>query len=159
MNWIALAILGLLLNLLVLIIVLYRSRRRKRLRSLKDTDEFLKELVKWEPLVLEQDGTLRGVKRFTNRARFLMAGESSIAISYLIGLVALEEIGCIDPSVNEFNFCEWNKGGVWMSIKANLTQKSVSKVETFLREMRAEHWRHYRTLAMGSWSQSNETGW
>ena len=159
MNWIVLAILGLLLTLLALIIVLYNSRRRKRLWILKDTDEFLKELAKWEPLVLEQDGTLRGVKRFANRARFLMTGESSDALPYLVGLIALEEMGCIDPSVNEFKFWEWSKGELWMSIKSNLTQASVSKVETFLQEMRVGHWKHYRALATGSWSQSNGLGW
>jgi hypothetical protein len=74
-HWIALAILGLILTFLALIIFWSGYRKKKRWRELGDTDTLRKALANWEPIVLERDKTLRGVKRFANRARFLTTDE------------------------------------------------------------------------------------
>ena len=106
--WIALAILGLILTFLALIIFWFRNIEP----VFRDTGTLRQALAKWEPLVLERDKTLRGVKRFANRARFLMAGEEldEAIFEKLVGFVALEEVGGFDSSVNEFDFEQWKQG-------------------------------------------------
>ena len=94
MNWTTLAISGLILTFFAHFIFHFRSQARKRRRNFGDTKIFREALVKWEAVVLEHDKTtLRDVKRFANRARFLMADEhSNESVLLLLGFVALEEI-------------------------------------------------------------------
>ena len=156
MTWIALAILGLIFAISALIILRSNSKAKESQEDLIDRKEFREELVKWEPLVLERFGTMRDVKRFANRARFLTADqESGAMVSSLVGLVALEEIGCIDPSVNKFDFEKWKQGELWILVKSGFTEQRVSAIENWLKTLEEEDWRHYQALTTGGRPQSS----
>ncbi len=82
----------------------------------RDDEELRKALRAWEPLVVRTRGTFRDVKRFANRAR-LFAGVSDradgdITVDALVGFIALEECGAVDPESVRFDFERWRNARV-----------------------------------------------
>lgn len=92
MEWHVLAALSMCLAIFAPIFLWSKYRSNRRREEIGDTAEFRKQLAKWEPIVLEGGGTLRSVKRFANRTRFLMAGrEGKHMLPQLVGFSALED--------------------------------------------------------------------
>ena len=156
--WEVLAILGLILTAIYLLLS-FRSKIDKT--NLGDSGCLRSALKKWEPLVLERDKTLRGVKRFSNRARFLTSNETGKIIPQLVGLIALDEVRWIDSVVDQFDYGKWKDGEPWSSIRPILLQNCKTKhwvetIESFLKTVTIEHWEHYRALVTGGRFQSKE---
>ena len=149
MMWLVIAGLGVILTVSSLVVYGFSNWKKRTRGELGDTDAFREHLAKWEPLVLERDGTLRAVKRFANRARFLSADEASAMIDPLVSLVALEEVGIIDPSM-EFNFEQWKHGNWWGAVDPPLPGNWVSRIDDWIKNITVDHWSHYRALTMGS---------
>ena len=157
MIWLVMFAIGLILTTASLLAYGYSDWKKKRTRfELADTSELRKHLFKWEHLVLEREGTLRGVKRFANRARFLCIDEPTPMIGPLVGLVALEEVRILDPSM-DFNFEQWKQGNWWASVEPPLPGSWVSRVDAWVRNITETHWRHYRILTMSSSSSEKPT--
>ena len=156
MIWLVMAGLGFILTVISLLVNGLSNWKKRTQDDRGDTKAFRKHLAKWEPLVLERDGTLRGVKRFANRARFLSADEPSEMSGPLVSLVALEEVGIIDPSM-DFNFEQWKQGNWWASVEPSLPGSWVSKVDDWIKNITDDYWRYYRTLTMGPSSTETPT--
>ena len=92
MEWHVLAALSMCLAIFAPIFLWSKYRSNRRREEIGDTAEFREQLAKWEPIVLEKGGTLRSVKRFANRTRFLAAGrEGKDMLPQLVGFSALED--------------------------------------------------------------------
>ena len=154
MNWIALALLGLLLTSLGLInFRLYDERKRRR--ELGDKDALREALTDWEHFVLEHEKTLRGVKRFANRARFMATDEPDDIVWQLVGFVALDEVRLIDypiePFDNDTDLEEWKQ--------RMLRTAAISDSETaehWLNSVTLSHWNRYQALATLGRSRNSE---
>ena len=161
MNWISLAILGLILTFLAFISFCFRYGEKKRRDKLGDTDTLRKALASWEPIVLEHEKTLRGVKRFANRARFLTIDEAENMIPLLVGCIALDEIGFVNSATfqfdNESDFRRWNQENIWRDMVTKFNPEWTSTFNTWRNAMTLEHWNRYRTLAELGRSQSGES--
>ena len=80
--------------------------REEQVNQIKDSKAFRRELLKWEPVVLNDCGTIRGLKMFANRVRLICARENIIRatqnksicsqISFLVGFSALVNMGLIE---------------------------------------------------------------
>ena len=154
MNWIALALLGLILTVLGLInFRLYGERKRRR--ELGDKDVLREALANWEPFVLEHEKTLRGVKRFANRARFMATDEPEDIVRQLVGFVALDEVGLIDYPMTPFD----NKSALEEWKQRTLRTAAISGSETvkrWLNTVTLSDWNRYQTLATLGRSQGGE---
>lgn len=148
MNWLVLALLGLILTLLALI-NFWLSRESERWHELSDKVTLREALVIWEPIVLRHERTLRGVKRFANRARFLATDEPDAEILLLVGFVALDEIGFIDSNTNQFeDETEFRRWKSEKSQELDATDADWTLVaEQWLKILTLKMWNRYRTLA------------
>lgn len=154
MNWIALAVLGLILTTLGLInFRLYRER--KRWRELGDKDALREALASWEPLVLEHEKTLRGVKRFANRARYMTTDEPDELIPGLVGFVALDEVGLMGYPANPFdNKSDFEK---WKQLELRKVAMSESDiVKRWMNTVTLSHWNRYQALVTLGRLQNSE---
>jgi len=91
-----------------------RDRERLKSAPVKETANLGAILPKWEIFVLGKRGTVREVKRFANRARFLttlhpfMTDEAHA--DAFVGLVALDQCGLLPlPVEDETRFEEWRR--------------------------------------------------
>ena len=124
-------------------------QKEKRRTDLGDLPRLIEDLEKWEPVVLARCGTLRHVKRFANRARFLTADKKlAEMLSQLVGFIALEEIGLIDPSVLEFSTDKWQQDEWWESVKSKFTEKDGEIVEEWLKTVELKDWQYYQALVI-----------
>ena len=150
MNWTSLAMFGLFLTFFALISFWFRYREKKRREELGDPAQLRKALEQWEPIVLGHDGTLRGVKRFANRARFLTTDECEDMISHLVGSIALDEIGRIDSSINQFDdesdFEKWKSEELRKLEVNGLDEGWEPTVVDWLKTMTLKHWNRYQAL-------------
>ena len=149
MNWIALAILGLVLSFLgSLSFRLYRERKRGQ--KLGDKDALRESLADWEHLVLEHEKTMRGVKRFANRARFLLNDVPDQVIPRLVGLVALDEIGLMDHPLDrvedESDLENW-KLKVSRNVVISGSNPGPDIVKRWLDTVTPLDWNRYQALA------------
>ena len=146
----SLAILSLILTVFAPIILWHKHRKKKREREFRDKGKFRQVLAAWEPLVLEQEGGMRGVKRFANRVRFLTADDESEDMLFtLAGFIALEEIGCIDPMANEFHIKQCKDTEFRESVKAWFEGKARAVVEEWLDTTTTAHWIRYKAVVTG----------
>lgn len=158
MNWTALAILGLLLTFLG---IFNLQLRRKKVRSqiLGDKEALRIALANWEPLVLEHEKTMRSVKRFANRARFMMNDEPDSIIQLLVGLIALDEIGLMDhplnPIDNESDLDKWKQMVSEKLVISDSDERSAS-VKDWLGTLTPVDWNRYQTLATQGRTLGNE---
>ena len=73
-----------------------------------DSSEFREILRKWEVFVLERRGTIREVKRFANRARFVVLDAPKGWDESLVGFVALEDYyEELNVAREDFDFETW----------------------------------------------------
>ena len=94
-------------------------------------------------MFLEHCGTVRKVKRFANRARFLTDGKASD--DGFVGFVALEECGCLDVTAENFDFEEWRAA---RSTDASFPTDWMAKVRT-------DKWEAYREVVTGGRRHKN----
>ena len=159
MIWIPLAVLGLLLTSLGMFTSRIDREERKRGQKLRDKDVLRKALEKWEPLVLEHERTMRSVKQFANRARFIMNDEPDSAILGLVGLMAFDEIGMMDhpltPIVKESDLESWKQK---VSRKLAITDSKARSafVWHWLSTLTPAQWDHYQILATQGRSRSGQ---
>lgn len=73
----------------------WRGQQPGNAKVVKDSENFREILWKWESFVLERGGTVRGVKRFANRARFMTSGqgrgEGGSSVEAVVAFIALEQ--------------------------------------------------------------------
>ena len=109
----------------------------------RDSKEFRNILAEWEPRVLAKRGTVREVKRFANRARFITYTDGDQKpdeidwdrTAAFVGLVALEQCGVADEGSFE-GWCE-----------ASRQEKAVPK--GWIEKVTEKHWEDYRAAVSG----------
>ena len=120
-------------------VFIWRRPRREN-AAVKDSAELRMVLREWETFVVTERGTIRAVKRFANRVRFLVGtrsdGEVEIDVEAMVGFVALESCGWLDSRAERFDFNEWRE-----------KQGSNSVLpQGWVRTTNGEQWEAYRKL-------------
>jgi len=155
--WIVLGALGLIMTALSLVL-LWNANREVPAACLGDAPDLSEAIADWRDFVRSRNGTHRDVKMFENRARWLAAYRQltpaenpSEWIKKLVGLVALEETGAIDLSVNGLSFQDWKRSKLPESIQPILTGNCKSIIE----RCTEDDWTRYRALAAGTRSEDS----
>ena len=159
MHWIVLAVLGLILTIVgIFSLRLYREEK-KRWQKLGDKDVLRGVLAFWEPVVLDNEKTMRSVKRFSNRARFMTNDELDPLIPRLVGLIALDEIGLMDhplsPIYSAYDLDKW-KQRVSEKLATSVSQVRLVAVKEWLDSLTQVDWNRYRDLATQGRSRSGD---
>lgn len=119
-----------------------RERQRSKIELGEDSADFRKLLRRWESVVLAKHGTVRMVKRFANRARFVTTvhgdGEDETREAF-VGFIALEECGQLDAMAREFDFEKWRT--------MHFTDQSLPK--NWAANVRLEQWEAYKEVVTG----------
>ena len=149
MNWISLAILGLVLTIVARhFLRLHREGRRGQ--ELGDKDVLRTAIANWDSFVLKNAKTMRSVKRFANHARFMVHDESDDLIEPLVGLIALDEIGLMDhplnPVDNDSDLEKW-KQNVSENLGISGSNSGTVTVTGWLNSLTLAHWNRYQILA------------
>ena len=152
----AIAILSLILMVLALLILWLERMKQEREREFQDTEQLRDALFNWEPFVLEREGTMRGVKRFANRVRFLSPidddeseDKTSLDIDTLVGFVALEEISCIDSSATELTFKQFKNVVLEQLNDAEYGDNFGDGIKEWLDKVTEDDWQNYQNVVMG----------
>ena len=150
------AIPSLILMVFALLILWRKHAKKKREREFKDPNQLRDALFYWEPLVLEWEGTMRGVKRFANRVRFLSTidddkseDKTSLDIDKLVGFVALEDISCIDLSATELTFTQFKNVVLEQLNDAECGENIGDDIKEWLQKMTEDDWQNYQNVVMG----------
>ncbi len=118
--------------------------------TVADTAEFRELLRDWEDVVLRVRGTVREVKRFANRARFVTSlrkeNEQLIREETFVGFVALEQCGLLDATAQGFDFPKWH---------AEEASKD-SLPRGWLETAKPEDWERYRNTITGGRARTTE---
>ena len=116
---------------------------------LRDTDQFRREYKEWEPLVFERFRTIRSIKRFGNRARFLVADHAEGMVSTLVGFVALEELGIDDVSRDDFIFDDWKQRDWSRFDGCRLSERCASRIAEWSEDITEDDVQIYRRITTG----------
>ena len=156
MIWVAVA--GLIITIVALLARSVTVWNRQPFSHLRDTERFRVEYETWEPLVFEQSRTIRSVKRFGNRARFLVADHPEEMVPALVGFVALEELGIYDVSKEGFEFSAWQKQEWIYSDRHRLTERSRSRIRDWMKDIAETDAQIFRLLTKGPPIDPHELG-
>ena len=151
MAWI---VVGLVIGAMVLSVVgIVRSGVREWERGpegeVGDTAVFVREIGKWERLVFERDRTVRSVKRFANRARFLAADQPEGLVRGLVGLMAFEEIGVGGFGREEFDVDSWKQRAMAVCVAIGLPEGWSATIREWVDGVTEEDCEIYRLLREG----------
>lgn len=145
MNWTYIAIAG----VLVSIAGLFLLKRQEGIQQSRDEAEFQRYRLEWESFMLVRNGTVRSVKRFANRARFLTADiKSTETLRHLVGFIAIDELGYRVPLGNQGDFDRWKMGG-WQDFVKDRNERESDKIARFLESTDCKHWMEYRNVVTG----------
>ena len=149
MMWPVMAVLGVATSVFLLISLHVRDWNRSGGGEFQDSDTLRQELAKWSPLVYDRCETIRAVKRFMNRARFLTAGECDEKVGPLVALLALEEADIVAAWSIDVTFDQWKQQDWWRLVRPPLAASRVAEVEKWIETTTDDHRQHYQVLVTG----------
>ena len=141
-----------------------RKRREEQVNQIKDSEIMRQELSKWEPLILDDCGTIRGLKMFANRVRLICARENITRtkqnrgirsqISFWVGFSAIVNMKLIEQrhffsDDKAFNvcFCEIRKNVLCKLSTINAELGTQAQIKFFFKQVRRTDWEEFAKIA------------